>query len=325
MRSATCWVILLLSAAAGVGTVFLLQPLRGDHTEASLPKPKAAICDGGIPEAPPRDWQVTVTLAGTTDPTQRADREIAVTPNGSAPPRISSMLNFERLRDPDPVGNLDLYKYQSAVSDPVADKLYRLTRRAILSNKVANSERGVRDGTTLSVRLDVGDTAIEISFRHNMRPHDEVLELIAAVDAELPEKHRIGRGDNAHGGDTVSATSPVPDPESAARESAASSVTPQQRVGSPFGSGDRSPTAMERAAQRGAATAARDLAAGSPVILYCGEPWSAGKPLVDEATELPVEVVAGCNISEEFIAEVAAYNAAIREWHGEKQRPVRND
>ena len=73
--------------------------------------------------------------------------------------------------------------------------------------------------------------------------------------------------------------------------------------------------AVKKAKKRGAATAARDIKAGRPVILYYGRPWSQGKPLVDDATKLRVVVVAGCFVSEVFVAEVEAYNTAIHDWH----------
>jgi hypothetical protein len=55
--------------------------------------------------------------------------------------------------------------------------------------------------------------------------------------------------------------------------------------------------------------------AGRPVILYYGKPWSGGKPLVDDATGLTVEVAGGCAVTKSFVAEVDAYNDAVRKWH----------
>jgi hypothetical protein len=82
---------------------------------------------------------------------------------------------------------------------------------------------------------------------------------------------------------------------------------------------EKGPGAVKKARERGAATAGRDIKAGHPVILYCGRPWSHGKPLVDDATKLRVVVVGGCFVSEVFVAEVDSYNAAIRAWHARKQ------
>jgi hypothetical protein len=58
--------------------------------------------------------------------------------------------------------------------------------------------------------------------------------------------------------------------------------------------------------------AAEDIAAGNAVILYYGKPWSAGKPRVDDATGLPVQILSGCAVTPRFVAGVDAYNAAIR-------------
>ncbi len=95
--------------------------------------------------------------------------------------------------------------------------------------------------------------------------------------------------------------------------------TEPQRVKAPQASLEKGPVAVKKARERGAATAARDIKDGRPVILYYGRPWSQGKPLVDDATKLPVVVVGGCVVSEVFVAEVEAYNTAIRAWHDRKK------
>ena len=83
---------------------------------------------------------------------------------------------------------------------------------------------------------------------------------------------------------------------------------------------EKGPEAVMKAKERGAATAAADIKAGRPVILYFGKPWSQGKPLVDDATNLRVVVIGGCFASEAFVTEVGSYNAAIRDWHAKKPK-----
>jgi hypothetical protein len=80
-------------------------------------------------------------------------------------------------------------------------------------------------------------------------------------------------------------------------------------------SNDNSPAAVAAAKERGAATAAKDIKAGTLRILYFGKPWSADKPLVDDATGYLVQVLAGCVVTEPFVAEVEAYNIAVRAFH----------
>jgi len=82
---------------------------------------------------------------------------------------------------------------------------------------------------------------------------------------------------------------------------------------------DNGPAATTAARERGAATAARDIKAGTLRILYFGKPWSMGKPLVDDATGYRVQVVAGCVVGQPFAAEVEAYNGAMREWHAKNR------
>jgi hypothetical protein len=71
-------------------------------------------------------------------------------------------------------------------------------------------------------------------------------------------------------------------------------------------SNDNSPAAV---------AAAKDIKAGTLRILYFGKPWSAGKPLVDDGTGYRVQVLAGCVVTEPFVAEVEAYNSAVRAFH----------
>jgi hypothetical protein len=86
-------------------------------------------------------------------------------------------------------------------------------------------------------------------------------------------------------------------------------------ISSPTIATDTSPAAIAAAETRGAATAAQDIKAGNFRILYFGLPWSSGKRLVDEKTGYRVQVVGGCVVTEPFVAEVQAYNEAMRKWH----------
>jgi hypothetical protein len=89
------------------------------------------------------------------------------------------------------------------------------------------------------------------------------------------------------------------------------------RIQAPVLGGDNSPEAIEKAADRGAATAARDIWAGRPVILVYGR--APLEPSVDKTTGLRRVVVAGCLVSPAFAAEVDAYNDAVHDWYwGEK-------
>ena len=78
---------------------------------------------------------------------------------------------------------------------------------------------------------------------------------------------------------------------------------------------DNRPAAVAAAKERGAATAAKDIKAGTLRMLYFGKPWSVGKPLVDDATGYRLQVLAGCVVTGPFVAEVDAYNSAVRAFH----------
>lgn len=56
-----------------------------------------------------------------------------------------------------------------------------------------------------------------------------------------------------------------------------------------------------------------DIAAERTRILYCGKPWSAGKPLIDDETGYRVEIMAGCTVSRNFVRLLDAYNSTMRE------------
>jgi len=87
---------------------------------------------------------------------------------------------------------------------------------------------------------------------------------------------------------------------------AAPPQTEPPRIKATQNSLEKGAEAVKKARERGAATAAGDIKAGRPVILYYGKPWSQGKPLVDDATKLRVVVVGGCFASVVFVAEVEA-------------------
>lgn len=83
---------------------------------------------------------------------------------------------------------------------------------------------------------------------------------------------------------------------------------------------NNSPETIAAAKNRGQETATKDIKAGEFRILYFGKPWSAGKPLVDETTGYRVQIVGGCCVTEAFIAEVAAYNATMRDRHAKTKK-----
>jgi beta-lactamase regulating signal transducer with metallopeptidase domain/DNA-binding beta-propeller fold protein YncE len=74
----------------------------------------------------------------------------------------------------------------------------------------------------------------------------------------------------------------------------------------------RPDTRITDPAAKGRELADIDLKAGTKRILYYGKPWSAGKPLIDDDTGLPVEIVSGCIVTRDFTLLVEAYNATIR-------------
>lgn len=92
---------------------------------------------------------------------------------------------------------------------------------------------------------------------------------------------------------------------------------PEAKEKSPIRSPEvgRNATAQEVAAAKlqGAETAAADIKAGVFRILYYGEPYPL-KPLVDDATGYRVQIIAGCEVSSQFVAEADSYNDAVRGW-----------
>ncbi len=70
-------------------------------------------------------------------------------------------------------------------------------------------------------------------------------------------------------------------------------------------------------AEMGVLRAREDIAKGKRRILYYGKPWSVGKPLIDDASGLPVEIVEGCAVTREFVGETDAYNRTMRNSTGD--------
>lgn len=76
---------------------------------------------------------------------------------------------------------------------------------------------------------------------------------------------------------------------------------------------------------KGQELAGDDIARDHLRILYFGEPWSQGKPLVDTKTGYRVEVVTGCTVTSEFVALVAAYNEAVQAHHASSPAATQGD
>lgn len=87
----------------------------------------------------------------------------------------------------------------------------------------------------------------------------------------------------------------------------------------------QSTNALAEAKQKGEDRAKADITTGTMQILYYGQPWSMGKPLVDDETQLPIKIVAGCCVMPEFVAETDAYNSVMRQAaKGKKQKESAN-
>jgi len=110
----------------------------------------------------------------------------------------------------------------------------------------------------------------------------------------------------------------VKDPDPAGVSS--KDVKEKSPIRSPEMGPNATPEKVEAAKLQGAETAAQDIKAGVFRILYYGEPYPL-KPLVDEATGYRVQIVAGCVVSSQFVAEADAYNQAMRDWHAKNPPP----
>ena len=72
--------------------------------------------------------------------------------------------------------------------------------------------------------------------------------------------------------------------------------------------------------EKGIMRAKKDIAANKMKILYYGKPWSHGKPLIDDESGLPVEIVAGCCITPALWEETDAYNKTMRQEMKDKRK-----
>lgn len=91
-------------------------------------------------------------------------------------------------------------------------------------------------------------------------------------------------------------------------------VKEKSPIRSPETGSNATPEEVDAAKLRGAEAATQDIKSGVYRILYYGEPYPI-KPLVDDATGYRVQIVAGCVVSRQFVAEADAYNQAMRDWH----------
>ena len=75
---------------------------------------------------------------------------------------------------------------------------------------------------------------------------------------------------------------------------------------------------LAQAIQRGEDQAKADIANGTMQLRYYGKPWPTKEAIAVEQITLPVTMVGGCDVTEEFRAETEAYNAAMRQAVSEK-------
>ena len=86
-------------------------------------------------------------------------------------------------------------------------------------------------------------------------------------------------------------------------------------------SSDENPPAIDAAKKRGAVTAAKDIASGTFRILTWGEPTPPpAQTPVDDATGFRIHDLGTCGTSGPFLAELIAYDDAMREWHRTHKR-----
>lgn len=80
---------------------------------------------------------------------------------------------------------------------------------------------------------------------------------------------------------------------------------------------------MAAVSERGTATAAKDIAAGTLRILHYGMPPSTiGTHPLDPSTGYRLQIVGGCVVSGQFVAEVDAYNKKMREHYVASRAPA---
>jgi hypothetical protein len=175
--------------------------------------------------------------------------------------------------------------------------------------KVRKSEKG-RVGTCLSANDSQGKLRIQIvadlppakdSWVHVLFYREGIGGFISSSMAEA-------------GGEIM-----VKDPGPAGVSS--KDVNEKSPIHSPEMGPNATPEKVEAAKLQGAETATQDIKDGVFRILYHGEPYSTGKPLVDEATGYRVQIVGGCVVSSQFVAEADAYNQAMRDWHAKNPQP----
>ena len=147
----------------------------------------------------------------------------------------------------------------------------------------------------LFILRDKGEP-VQIARTLPLRNKDDLVKLGALAEAELQKQ-----------GAQVPADSPPKD----AKE--------KSPIRSPEMGANGTAEELAAAKRQGAETAAQDIKAGLFRILYYGEPFPTGKPLVDAATGYRTQIVAGCLVSSRFVAEADAYNQTMRDWHAKHQ------
>ena len=102
---------------------------------------------------------------------------------------------------------------------------------------------------------------------------------------------------------------------------AAAYAAKEPPISTPVIAADNSPVAVAAAKEIGLANARRDIAAGRLRIVFLSETSEIHGPLghFDRETGYPHYPIAACEATEAFLAEVEAYNEAMRKWHAEQK------
>ncbi len=102
---------------------------------------------------------------------------------------------------------------------------------------------------------------------------------------------------------------------------AAACAADEPPISTPVVAADNSPAAVAAAKEKGVASARRDIAAGRLRIVFLSETAFIWGPTghYDRETGYPHYPIAACEATEAFLAEVEAYNEAMRKWYAEQK------
>ena len=139
-----------------------------------------------IPENPPPEWHLSAKIYGTTAQPGQWHRLVSVYTSGQTPGYLVARL--PKL-EPDKKASVP---FTTKLSHSEMHQFYQLASSAIRGHVIGQKpDVVVRDGSSLSIRLNVFDRHIDVGYDNSGVIPTEAKALLDGINSHLPEKYQL--------------------------------------------------------------------------------------------------------------------------------------